>query len=115
VLEPPRRALRRAGVDELTIMALGGWRTRSMFARYSITDSADLVEAQAKLNAAFVGASRTVLPLRGSVGDSLGTVAPSEGNGADAAPNMRNESALRKVARGGIEPSTPRFSVRPYR
>jgi hypothetical protein len=26
-------------VDELTIMALGGWRTRSMFARYAITDS----------------------------------------------------------------------------
>jgi hypothetical protein len=52
-------------VDELTIMALGGWKTRSMFARYAITDQKDLVEAQEKLNAAFTAASsRKVLPLR---------------------------------------------------
>jgi integrase len=67
------RALRRAGVDELTIMALGGWRTRTMFARYSITDSTDLAEAQAKLTAAFTTAPRTILPLRRTSGDSLGT------------------------------------------
>jgi hypothetical protein len=58
-------------------MALGGWRTRSMFARYSITDSSDLVEAQAKLNAAFAAAPRTVLPLRRAFGDTLGTPTPS--------------------------------------
>jgi len=35
------RALRRARVDELTIMAGGGWKTRAMFARDSITDERD--------------------------------------------------------------------------
>src|SRR5262249_9994926 len=105
------RALRRAGVDELTIMALGGWRTRSMFARYAITDSRDLADAQAKLNAAFVGAPRTVLPLHRVVGDNLGTANSDEACGADAASKKRRESAPHEVARGGIEPSTPRFSV----
>jgi integrase len=47
------RTLRRAGVDEQTIMRLGGWKTRSMFSRYAIVDDQDLVEAQAKLDAAF--------------------------------------------------------------
>jgi integrase len=46
------RALRQLGVDELTIMALGGWKTRSMFARYSIVDTADLADAQSRLDAA---------------------------------------------------------------
>jgi integrase len=60
------RALRRAGVDELTIMARGGWKTRSMFARYSITNDQDQREAQAKLDAAFATpGSRTVVPLDG--------------------------------------------------
>jgi integrase len=45
------RVLRRAGIDELTIMRLGGWKTRSMFERYSIVDSSDLTEAQQKLDA----------------------------------------------------------------
>ena len=58
-------------------MALGGWRTRSMFARYAITDSSDLLEAQAKLNAAFVATPRTVLPLRRAVGAPWGHGAPS--------------------------------------
>jgi hypothetical protein len=58
-------------------MALGGRRTRSMFARYAITDSRDLADAQAKLNAAFTAAPRTVLPLRRAIGDTLGTLAPS--------------------------------------
>jgi len=46
------RTLRRAGVPEEVIMKLGGWRTRSMFARYSIVDERDLADAQAKLDAA---------------------------------------------------------------
>ena len=59
------RTLRRAGVDELTIMARGGWKTRAMFARYAITDERDQVEAQAKLDAALTGAGTpTVVPLR---------------------------------------------------
>ena len=59
------RALRRAGVDVETIMQLGGWKTRSMFARYAIVDARDLAEAQTKLEVAFASAtSRRVLPLR---------------------------------------------------
>jgi integrase len=45
------RALRRLGVDEQTIMALGGWKTHSMFDRYAIVDSRDFDEAQQKLDA----------------------------------------------------------------
>jgi hypothetical protein len=59
------RTLRRAGVDEETIMKLGGWKTRSMFARYSIVDDRDLADAQAKLDAVFrAAAPRRVVPLR---------------------------------------------------
>jgi integrase len=59
------RTLRCAGVDVETIMQLGGWKTRSMFARYAIVDSRDLAEAQAKLDAAFAtSTSRRVVPLR---------------------------------------------------
>jgi hypothetical protein len=58
------RALRRARVDELTIMARGGWKTRAMFARYSITDERDQAEAQAKLDAALAApGARRVVPL----------------------------------------------------
>ena len=39
------RNLRRAGVAEDVIMRLGGWRTRSMFSRYSIADEQDLADA----------------------------------------------------------------------
>jgi integrase len=59
------RALRRLGVDELTIMALGGWKTRSMFARYSIVDGTDLADAQAKLSTALASpGTAKVTPLR---------------------------------------------------
>lgn len=39
------RNLRRAGVGEDVIMRMGGWKTRSMFSRYSIVDETDLAEA----------------------------------------------------------------------
>jgi len=39
------RNLRRAGVAEDVIMRRGGWRTRSMFSRYSIVDEQDLADA----------------------------------------------------------------------
>jgi integrase len=57
------RALRRAGIDEQTIMALGGWKTPSMFRRYAIVDTTDLADAQAAMTAAFA-APRKVVPLR---------------------------------------------------
>lgn len=42
------RDFRMAGVDEDTIMALCGWRTRAMFDRYNIINDADLAAAVAK-------------------------------------------------------------------
>lgn len=42
------RDFRAAGVDEGTIMALCGWRTRAMFDRYNIIDDADLAAGVAK-------------------------------------------------------------------
>ena len=87
------RALRRAGVDELTIMALGGWRTRSMFARYAITDSRDLADAQAKLNAAFVGAPRDCSASspsgRGQFGDSQLGRSVRRGSRVEETPRIR--------------------------
>ncbi|PYX49345.1 MAG: hypothetical protein DMG76_37545 [Acidobacteria bacterium] len=42
------RDFRVAGVDEGTIMALCGWKTRAMFDRYNIVNEADLADAVAK-------------------------------------------------------------------
>jgi integrase len=63
------RALRRLGVDQITIMRLGGWKTDAMFQRYSIVDSSDLTEAQQKLDAkrAAPGPRKVVAIRRGSV------------------------------------------------
>jgi integrase len=44
------RNLRRAGVDESTIMRIGGWKTASMFRRYAITDDADVIDGLDKLD-----------------------------------------------------------------
>jgi integrase len=43
------RNLRRAGVAESVIMAIGGWRTASMFRRYAITSNTDKTIAMEKL------------------------------------------------------------------
>jgi len=43
------RNLRSAGVAENVIMKIGGWRTRSVFDRYSIVDQADIRDAMQKL------------------------------------------------------------------
>lgn len=43
------RNLVRAGVPEKVVMAIGGWKTRSMFDRYNITSEADVLEAGRKL------------------------------------------------------------------
>ncbi len=45
------RNLRRIGVQEGTIMKIGGWRTRSMFDRYNIIDQSDIDDAMRKLDA----------------------------------------------------------------
>jgi integrase len=43
------RNLRRAGVAEGVIMKIGGWRTRSVFERYSIVSQTDIADAVQKL------------------------------------------------------------------
>ena len=35
----------RSGVPEQVAMELGGWRTRSVFARYNVTSESDLADA----------------------------------------------------------------------
>jgi integrase len=42
------REFRRAGASEGEIMRLWGWKTRDMFERYNIIDSADLSRAVAQ-------------------------------------------------------------------
>ena len=43
------RNLIRAGVAERIVMAIGGWKTRSVFDRYNIVSERDLHDAAAKL------------------------------------------------------------------
>ncbi len=56
------RGYRQAGVDEGTIMALCGWRTRNMFDRYNIIDEADLEAAVAKRFAPANGKQEANIP-----------------------------------------------------
>jgi integrase len=59
------RTLRRRKVDQQTIMRMGGWKTPSMFTRYSIVDEQDLADAQAQLDIALgTSVPPTIVPLR---------------------------------------------------
>jgi integrase len=72
------RNLRRAGVSEGVIMKIGGWKTRSVFDRYNITDQRDIAsamrllemdeKAQAEQQSAIVTETRS----RFSHGDPVG-------------------------------------------
>ena len=60
------RNFRRAGTPESVVMALGGWKTRSMFLRYDITDERDLAHAAGAYDAFLddtLAATPTVLPV----------------------------------------------------
>ncbi|MGC1784687.1 MAG: tyrosine-type recombinase/integrase [Acidobacteriaceae bacterium] len=46
------RNLRKAGVPENVIMAVGGWKTRSMFDRYAIVNNDDTLRAMQSLEQA---------------------------------------------------------------
>lgn len=51
------RDMRKAGVSEGVIMALGNWKTRSVFERYNIKDETDLHDAARRRNE-FLGAGK---------------------------------------------------------
>lgn len=79
-------------------MKITGHKTRSVFDRYDITSEEDLAEAARKLEA-----------LMGTIsGTTVG------GSDAEALKTRLANSVIQQgkmVARGGIEPSTLRFSV----
>ncbi len=68
------RDFRTAGVDEGTIMALCGWRTRAMFDRYNIVSDVDLAAAVAKR----YGKPTASIPPSTSEGDPLSSGAAKE-------------------------------------
>ena len=91
------RNLNRAGVPETIAMKITGHKTRSVFDRYDITSEEDVAEASRKLQAL------------------TGTIAGTNAITDAEAPKERLSKSVKvkrlMVARGGIEPSTLRFSV----
>ncbi len=78
-------------------MKVRGHKTRSVIDRYDITSEADLAEASCKLQA-----------LTGTIS---GTHALSEGEALRERLSKSVTLRGKLVARPGIEPGTPRFSI----
>jgi hypothetical protein len=96
------RNLRRAGVAEDVIMRLGGWRTRSMFSRYSIVDERDLADA---------GQSLCPVPRAGDDRAPQGRAAPGAGmTMAGRRERSRTRSGTRSGTRGPIARHHPALS-----
>jgi integrase len=91
------RNLNRAGVPETVAMKITGHKTRSVFDRYDITSEEDLAEASRKLQA-----------LAGTITGTIGQT-DTEPLKERIAKSVKEKRLV--VARGGIEPSTLRFSV----
>lgn len=80
------RNLRRAGIAEGIIMAIGGWRTRTVFERYAIVKEGDISDAMRQLED--YRAEQRARNLADENGHSPGTVKGSERVlEADAKPN----------------------------
>jgi Phage integrase family len=60
------KALRRAGVPQSVVMAMGGWKTADMFRRYAIVSTADQRAAVEALEKARAENSPAFGPARGS-------------------------------------------------
>jgi integrase len=69
------KRLRRAGVPESVVMAMGGWRTAAMFRRYAIVSTTDQQAAVDALERAKAENSPQIAPILQPTQAAAGAVA----------------------------------------
>ena len=74
----------RSGVPEQVVMDLGGWRTRSVLARYNVTSERDLADALERVS--LYNAERAAETPKG--GRSVGFGEPKRGAGEEPRPGL---------------------------